>query len=666
MALFCGALDIALAILNRAQSFENPTLIFPAMFATAALIALLFAASWWLVVRPLGRRLGAEDRALKHALAVALAATFICARIAQLSAHDLTPGAIFTFALFAVLGVALGAAIYFASQALQGAGKLGAQAGATIILLPALLTVMLVFLWTQLFWIESAKSSAGIVSCLVFALLLAAGVWFVVRPGLIKRASRITWGTALAALALPWLFDGIAYFSHWLQAGNGAPHAVRQIVLISADTLRADVLSVYGNPRVQTPALEQLARDGVVFENDDSVAPWTLPSLSTLISGVSPAVHLVRHEEDRLPDSVTTLAERFAAAGYHTAAIVDNAYLRPKANLAQGFDDYIFMEIPDYGRALGPQIMKHVLPALYRPERPVTIEEQTARVQRWLAHHADRDFFLWVHYFDPHAPYEPRREYLEGEPPAGLGYRFEPPPQMMGGLVQRSAAQREWIRSLYEAEVRGVDHNVGQVLEQLRELGMYDGALVAFTSDHGEEFWEHDGQGHGHTLHTEVLRVPLIIKLPDNRPVTRVAQRISSERVAATLLEAADVPFDNGDFSGPSLLPLLRDEAGSVAALPVVSESAIIVDDQQSVVSDEQKFIRSLVTGRELQFDLRLDPGEHQLLGEETRAVTARKLLDEHATGASALRERTGIVRGESADFDSSTLHRLRGLGYIK
>ena len=112
------------------------------------------------------------------------------------------------------------------------------------------------------------------------------------------------------------------------------------------------------------------------------------------------------------------------------------------------------------------------MPSLFRPERPNTLEEQPAQEHRWLDYHATRDFFLWVHYFDPHAPYEPRRDYLKGEPPPGAGYRFEPPPQMMGGLIQRSAAQREWIRSLYEAEVRGVDDNVGRVLEQLRTLGL--------------------------------------------------------------------------------------------------------------------------------------------------------------------------------------------------
>lgn len=666
VALLCGGLDVALAILNRAQSFENLMLIFPSMYATAVLVALLFLGLWWAVLRPIGTRVGADDGALLNALAVALSVSFVCARIAQLSARELWASASFMLALFASFGVGLGAAAYLATQALQVASKLGAQARAVLLLCPALMSMLLLFLWAQLYWIESIKSILGLLSCLLFALPLVWAARSVVQPGLVKRAARVSWVVASAALALPLLLDALAFLAHWSQLRNSAPHAVRQIVLVSADTLRADALAVYGNPRVPTQALDQLARDGVVFENDISVAPWTLPALSTLITGVAPAVHLVRHEEDRLPDSVTTLAERFAAAGYHTAAIVDNAYLRPKANLAQGFNDYLFMDIPDYGKALGPQIMKHVLPTLFRAERATTIEEQTAQVQGWIAHHADRDFFLWVHYFDPHAPYEPRRDYLTGEPPTGLGYSFEPPPQMMSGMVARSAAQREWIRGLYEAEVRGVDDNLGRVLEQLRQLGLYDGAVIAFTSDHGEEFWEHDGQGHGHTLFNEVLRVPLLIKLPNNRHAKRVAQRISSERIAATLLEAADVEFDSADFSGPSLLPLMRGDEGAVAAPPVVSESAIIVDDQLAVVSDEQKYIRSLVTGRELHFDLRSDPGEHQSRLEDADVVTGRKLLEQHASGASALRERSGITRGESADFDSSTLHRLRGLGYIK
>lgn len=668
LGLICGALDVAFAILRRAQSFENLQLVFPSVFATALAAALSFSLLWLLLGRWSARRWQLAPAALATALAVGLGVTFVCARIGEFSLRALSADDLFLFGLYTLGGTATGVAAYLAAVALAGRPRQQALAVTTLLTAPALLFAMLVFLWSQLFFIESVRSTAGLASCGIFALAVGALLWRVVWPGAVTRAWRSCVTAAVIGLLWPFAMTSAAHVRHWMGEGDAAPHAVRHVILLSSDTLRADVLGAYGNTRVPTPAIDSLAHDGVVFEKANAVAPWTLPSLSTLVSGVSPAVHLVRQEGDRLPSSITTLAERFAAAGYHTGAVVDNAYLRPKANLAQGFEDYLYMNIPDYGRALGPQLMRHVWPALFRAERPCTIEEQTALVRAWLERHANRDFFLWVHYFDPHAPYQPRHDYVSGKPPAGMGYEFEQPPQVMSGLIARSDADKAWIRALYEGEVRGVDDNIGAVLEELRALELYDGALIAFTSDHGEEFWDHGAQGHGHTLFDELLHVPLIIKLPDSHATRRVAERISTERIAPTLLEAADVPFETREMSGPSMLPLLRGDAEAGAAPAVVSETRIAIDNQQSVTTDEKKFVRSLITSREQLYDLRADPGEtqSQLASGAELAAAGRKLLDAHETAAGQLREVIGVARGESAEFDSATMNRLRGLGYIK
>jgi arylsulfatase A-like enzyme len=668
LGLMCGALDVAFAILRRAQSFEDLQLLFPSVYATAVVAAGVFLLVWMLLGGWLCRRWQLAPAALATALAVALGTTFVIARIGEFSLRDLSADAIFMLGLYALGGVAGGTGAYLAAVALSTDKRGQSLAQATLIALPGLLLAMLVFLWSQLFWIESVKSLAGMASCVSFALLVAAVVYLVMWPAVVARAWRWTVTCALLALLWPLAMLLLGRVGHTLASGDAAPHAVRQIILLSSDTLRADVLGAYGSTSVPTPAIDGLARDGAVFDKANSVAPWTLPSLSSLVSGVSPAVHLVRQEGDRLPSSITTLAERFAAAGYHTGAVVDNAYLRPKANLAQGFADYQFLNIPDYGRAFGPQLMRVLWPALFRPERPATIEEHTTQVRAWIARHAERDFFLWVHYFDPHAPYEPKHEYVAGTPPPGMDYRFEQPPQVMSGLIARSDADKAWIRALYEAEVRALDDNIGAVLDTLRGLDLYDGALIAFTSDHGEEFWEHGAQGHAHTLFDELLRVPLIIKLPDSHAGLRVSTRISTERLAPTLLEAADVAFESKEMSGPSLLALMRNGSDSGGAPPVVSETSIAIDNLQSVTTDEKKFVRSLISTREQLYDLGRDPGEtaSQLASSAELAAAARKLLEQHETDAGGLREFIGVARGESAEFDSATMNRLRGLGYIK
>ena len=147
-----------------------------------------------------------------------------------------------------------------------------------------------------------------------------------------------------------------------------------------------------------------------------------------------------------------------------------------------------------------------------------------------------------MHYYDPHQPLEPPLEYMgNAKAPAGMGRRFKDKINVRAGMLKLSAEQREWVRKLYDDEVRYVDENVGRLLGHLRETGQYDDALIIVASDHGEEFWEHDGFEHGHTLYNEVLRVPLMIKLPGG-----------SEQVSASTL--AIVAGGSGRLPGGRVL----------------------------------------------------------------------------------------------------------------
>ncbi|MGE0384280.1 MAG: sulfatase [Gammaproteobacteria bacterium] len=667
LGLACGALDALLALLRRVPSFEDLGLALAAAFATALAAAALHAGLWRLAGARICARLRLMQAPSAIALAVWIGTTFLLVRCADVPGDGMTNAAWFMVMLMAAFGAAFAAGGYLATAALEADRRRCERAVAIAIATPALLLLAVPFLWAQIFAVESAASAAGVAITAAFAAAVAGTAWYAGSAPGRARAVRATQFVAAAAFAIPLAIAGWSAAAGYFDRAGTTPHAVRHVILVTADTMRADVLAAYGNPRVRTPALDALARDGVVFERAISAAPWTLPSVSTLLTGVTPAVHLVRLEHGRLPDRLSTMAERFSAAGYRTAAIVDNAYLRPKSNLNQGFDDYEFLNVPEYGNSPGAWLLRRALPGVYRAARPVTADEQTARVKRWIARNADRDFFLWVHYFDPHTPYEPPRRFVSGEPPPGMGWDFSPPPQVMSGLIARGERDRNWIRALYEGEVAWLDENVGAVLDQLRALGLYDDALIAFTSDHGEEFWEHGGQGHAHTLYDELLHVPLIVKAPGLYAGSRVPEPVSTARLVPTLLEAADVEHEPGDFSAPSLSGLVRTDAAARPA-PIVSGATLVVDDLESVIFDGMKYIHSRVTGREELYRLQDDPGERaSLAATEPGALdTARGLLAADAADAQRLRGRVGIVDADTGALDEATLNRLRGLGYIQ
>src|SRR6185436_7425803 len=149
------------------------------------------------------------------------------------------------------------------------------------------------------------------------------------------------------------------------RAGSSRPAgAPRQVIVISVDTLRRDAVSAYGPDHRQTPAIDRLAGDGIVFQNALSPASWTLPSLASVMTGLSPSVHLVTGLNSRLSDRVTTLAETMQAHGYRTAAIVHNPLLSRSRNFSQGFSEYVEIHEPAYGDALGARALQRLLPAV--------------------------------------------------------------------------------------------------------------------------------------------------------------------------------------------------------------------------------------------------------------------------------------------------------------
>ena len=291
---------------------------------------------------------------------------------------------------------------------------------------------------------------------------------------------------------------------------------VRRIVLLTVDTLRRDSLSLYNaDSPSPTPALDRLGEDSLIFEKAFSSAPWTVPAFVSMFTGLTPDVHGINHNFPELPEDMKLLAQPLQEKGYLTAAIGNQIQLR---RMDRGFDHFRigpekspFHPRTTFGRLLG---------------RRWSADQWTSQrisnlARRWLGENRNQDFFLWVHWIEPHISYAPPTEYLpDPSLSSSLGARFEGSlhSSVRAGRVIRSAKEKLWLRELYDAEVRYTDDIVGQVLERLRELDLYDDTLIVFTSDHGEEFWDHDNWEHGHSVYDELVAAPLLIKLPGERP----------------------------------------------------------------------------------------------------------------------------------------------------
>ena len=269
-------------------------------------------------------------------------------------------------------------------------------------------------------------------------------------------------------------------------------------ILITLDTTNAPALGCYGERKGITPNLDELAAESLVYDNARSVAPLTLPSHSSMMTGLYPIRHLVRDNGlTPLPESASTLAERAKDAGYQTAAFVAAVVISAPYGLAQGFDTY---EDPS---------------ALKVRELPAPVITKAA--QDWLAaRDRTRPFFLWVHYFDPHAPHQPEARFLE-QVEASTDARF---PGYLGEIAQ-------------------VDHSVGELLDTLRAEGLLESSFVAVVADHGESLYRHGEPTHSILVYDTTILVPFFLRYPDlYRSGERSAEIVSVADIYPTFLDA--------------------------------------------------------------------------------------------------------------------------------
>jgi arylsulfatase A-like enzyme len=493
----------------------------------------------------------------------------------------------------------------------------------------------------------------------LFLLLLLLGQ----RP-VLRRLARWPSSLALFALLLA-VASVISLLSRPVQALASPPAGIPpgledtpNVILIGADTLRADRLSCYGYAGSQTPQIDALATDGVRYAEMTAQASWTKPSFATIFTSLYPSSHTATGKPHRLPQAVTTLAEVLAASGYHTGGLADNPSISAAFGFDQGFADYVYLE-PSYLLA-GSEAASQT--ALYQTLRRVWAMTGSDRIYPqhfyqeaavvngyaldWLEASRGTRFFLFLHYMDPHDPYFEH-------PYNGQGYARASDQNPDPALAQT-------FSRLYDGEVRYLDEQLGLLFDWLKTEGLYDGALIILTGDHGEEFQEHGGWWHGQTLYQEQIAVPLIIKYPRGvQAGSVVTDLVRSLDIAPTILDAAGAPVPEA-MMGRSLL-------GSTAAPPYAFAEE---DHEGNVLHALRTASHKLILANadnprglpaETLFDLVADPGERQNLfaDQGDRARSLQETLRQELTLAL---ERA--VESEAGSVDASLQEKLHDLGY--
>jgi arylsulfatase A-like enzyme/Tfp pilus assembly protein PilF len=396
------------------------------------------------------------------------------------------------------------------------------------------------------------------------------------------------------------------------------------VLLITLDTTRADRMGFLGSTRGLTPSLDAFARDAVVFTSAFSQAPVTTVSHATILSGTFPPFHHVNDFGAALAPSVPYMPQIFRDAGYRTAAFVGSLILDPRSGTAPGFDRGF--DVYDAG---------------FRAQRPgedryQSVErrgdEVVARALDWLSSRGGDPWFLWVHLFDPHDPYDP---------PADLKRRFPLAP--------------------YDGEVASVDRLAGRLIHAAAP-----DTMVAIAADHGESLGDHGEETHGVFLYDAVLHVPLVVRLPDRRGAgVRVTTRVRLADLAPTLLAAAAVGVPPA-VQGESLLPLIeakaRGSSGADRAAYAETEYPRRAFGWSPLAAWRADRFLLVQAPRPELYDVVTDPAaSHNLAATRPRVVAGmRAELEEfvrRSAGANAPPGRKGI--------DPALAERLRSLGYV-
>ncbi|UCE43285.1 MAG: sulfatase [Candidatus Aminicenantes bacterium] len=437
------------------------------------------------------------------------------------------------------------------------------------------------------------------------------------------------------------------------------------VILISIDTLRADHLGCYGYARDTSPRIDHLAEDSVTFLNTYASSPWTLPSHVSILTSLHGVNHQVYYNDESMDLSLITLADIMRERQFCCTAFTGGGFVSSDYGFSKGFDAYSNDESSTF--------------------RQDAAEHLFQLVSEWLDKQKGKNFFLFLHTYQPHNPYACPIPYKTMFLDEGAKWRYLDLLSYLGGkpgiFKALTEEDRQNVVGLYDGEIRYTDEKlIGPLVQKLKAMGLYDQTLIIFTSDHGEEFYEHHGWGHGHSLYDESLKVPLIIKFPESRfSGRRIHDIVSLVDIFPTVLEELGIDFSNLEIDGQSLFPLVKGkEKGDRVFLADIASNVLASHIPQKITMNRGKTKLILnkrfgpedfsfflcpppVLGPVELYDLGFDPTEQQNISDKKPKLANQIVQKINEIYKAAPKKKT-----RKLEIDEELKKQLRALGYIR
>jgi len=295
------------------------------------------------------------------------------------------------------------------------------------------------------------------------------------------------------------------------------------VILISIDTLRADHVGIYGYQKNTTPNIDQIAREGIYFSHAFTTSPWTLPAHISLFTGLPPSVHMVERQDTRLNKKIQTIPEIFQANGYSTGGIITLPFVAQQYGFSRGFDYF---------------------KQRFHKKSDIVTDEALS----WISANLQNPFFLFLHYCDVHWPFAPPQKYAQlfGINTDKKKWHWVGKHLFLKKFIDPAINMPQKVKkdviALYDGEIAHVDYHIGRLFDYLKKGGLKKNTIVIITSDHGEEFKEHQSFGHGHHFYSEVTKIPIIIHFPLKITAgVRVKEAVSLLDLPLTILKLAQL-----------------------------------------------------------------------------------------------------------------------------
>lgn len=450
----------------------------------------------------------------------------------------------------------------------------------------------------------------------------------------------------------------------WWYLSRPGPTPRPHIILIVADTLRADHMGCYGYPRNTTPNIDRFSRDCLICDRAYSPIPFTPSAHMSIFTSLNVAAHgFYNSNSHPLSPLIATLPEKLEKAGYYTAGIVSSLFLKGEFGFSRGFNSYLRID-----------------------DRLTMAQRITREAEKWLNRTKDypnKRLFLFLHYYDPHSdfynekynrmPYYAPKEFIDkfcADPELSLAYQKQVgsyATQYLLDLDENGIIVDEPVRNsiidLYDAGIAFFDSQIGQLLVSLQEKGLYNESLILLTSDHGEEFQEHGQFIHNQT-YEENIRVPVLIKFPKKSDISgRVEVPVGLIDIMPTILNYLRIPAKNS-FQGVSLLPSAQSRSGKEREI-FSRQKNFQKGDIYSLTGRQYKLIYNITNGEKELYDLMEDPGENNNIAGYFPEITGKFSRKIKSIIASNREFANGIP--ENADLEKLSpdeIKKLEALGY--